>query len=345
MGRRYSPAVLVLAGLVLFGVLGPSARSAKKSESDSATTWFEHASDLMNLRMPGAAPFHLKVAFHAFPGMDFSKKNKSTIITGDGTYEETWLSPKMWRREVTFPGYHAVEVQANGVRRYQADSDYEPSRVLMMLNALLYPVPLNWFSPEYRDSDADWKMEHLTAGAIPYVELTHRERGMNNDWFYYSYAFLPSGILIRSNYLGLVTSWSQDTVFAGKLVPRHFEIEAMQKTLLTADVTIAAPGAADPKLFELAGPPATPGMTMRPFHMFEIKLANYFDPISVFTGPPPGGVFREIIDRKGQARETEIIAAPAPQDDENMVDSERSKRFYPAKVDRDPCEETFWIKG
>jgi hypothetical protein len=299
----------------------------------------------MDIREPGSQPFHLKVAFHAYPGTDFSKKGKSTIVTGDGTYEETWLSPEKWRREVIFTGYHAIEVRANAARKYQADSDYEPSRVLMMLDALLYPVPTNLISPEYSESQENWKIEHLMAGTLPYITLTHRDRGRSDNWFYYSYSFLPKGILVRSNYYGLVTSWDKDSMFAGKLVPLHFETQALGNTLLTADVTIEPAAQADPKLFELAGAPATPGMTMRPLHLFEIKLAEYYDPTSAFIGPPPHGVFREIIDRSGQARETEVIDSPEPRDDENFILINRTKRFYPAKVDGDPCEETFWIRG
>lgn len=343
MAKKHIATSIALIGVALSAAV--SLVSAKKPDSVSAQTWFEHASGLMNLRMPGTAPFRMKVTFHAYPGMDFSKKGKSTIITGDGTYEEVWLSPHQWRREVTFPEYHAVEVEANGVRKYQADSDYEPSRVLMMLNALLYPVPLNWFSPEYRESDEDWKIEHLTAEAMAYVTLTHRDTGTSGRWFYYSYAFLPDGILIRSDYLGLVTSWDKDVQFSGKLIPLHFECQALGHTLLSADVTIEPPGQVDPKLFELAGPAASPGMTMRPFHQFEIKLAQYYDPFSSFAGPPPHGVFREIIDRHGQARETEVIDSPEPGDDENFVRINRTKRFYPAKIDGDPCEETFWLRG
>jgi hypothetical protein len=330
---------------LLLVLLCCGAGSEQARDSASAAGLFEHASAIMNLRSPGAAPFHMQVTFHAYPGMDFAKKGKSSIITGDGSYEEMWLSPEKWRREVRFTGYHAVEVRANGVRKYQADSDYEPSRVLMMLDALLYPVPMNWFSPEYSESHADWKVEHLTAGTMPYVSMTHRERGRNDDWFYYSYSLLHSGIMVRSNYLGLVTSWSRDTVFAGKVVPQHFEIQALGKTLLTADVTITPAGEADAPLFELTGAAATPGMTMRPFHSFEIKRAEYYDPVSVFVGLMPGGVFRQIIDRKGQTRELEVIDAPNPADDEDMVDAVRDKRFYPAKVDGDACEETFWMKG
>ncbi|HTV15135.1 MAG TPA: hypothetical protein VME68_10490 [Acidobacteriaceae bacterium] len=343
-GRSEFLAVLLLATVVpSFSLLTAAPEPVK--EPDSAIAWLKHASELTDIRMPGSPPFHMKVTFHAYAGMDFAKSGKSTIITGDGTYEETWLSPERWRREITFTGYHAVEVRANGARRYQADSDYEPSRVLMMLDALLYPVPRNLISPEFSESHDDWKIEHLAAGTLAYVALTHRDRGLNNDWFYYSYDFLPSGILVRSSYLGLVTSWSGDTVFGARVVPQHFEIQAMGRSLLTADVEISQAVESDPKLFEMAGPPASPGMTMRPFHMFEIKVAELVDPISIYTGPAPRGVTREIVDRQGRVRETELIDAPVPANNENEIKSDRSKRFYPAKVDGDPCEETFWLRG
>ena len=341
-----------LIGATLSALVAIAAGSAVSQASPSGTSepltavgWLQRASDLTNLRLPGSRPFHMKVTFHAFPGVDFSKKSKPTIIAGDGTYEETWLSPEMWRREVIFTGYHAVEVRANGVRKYEADSDYEPSRVLMMLDALLYPIPRNLISPEFPESHENWKLEHLVAGTIPYVVTTHRERGMNDDWFYYSYSFLPHGTLVRSDFYGLVTSWDKDSTFAGKLVPLHFECQAMGQTLLTADVTVEAAAQTGPELFAVAGPPATPGMTMRPLHMFEIKLAQFYDPISTYLGPGGRGVIRQMIDRKGQARETEVIDSPNLPDLVNFFDSARSKRFYPAKVDGDSCEETFWIRG
>jgi hypothetical protein len=78
--------------------------------------------------------------------------------------------------------------------------------------------------------------------------------------------------------------------------------------------------------------------------MFEVKLAEYYDPISTFVGSGTRGAFREIIDRRGQARELEVVDAPDPENDVNFVDANRSKRFYPAKVDGDPCEETFWLR-
>jgi hypothetical protein len=322
---------------------GMAAGSAFAQEPASAREWLARANALTSLREPGSAAFHLKVTFHANPGLDFAKKGKPNVIAGDGTYEETWMSPEQWRREVSFPGYHAVEIRANGVRKYQADSDYEPSRVLMMLDALLYPVPLNFYSREYPESANEWKIDHLTAGNIAYVSLTHRDKGMNDDWFYYSYSILPSGVLVRSSFLGLVTSWSRDTVFAGKVVPRHFETQALGNTLLTADVTIAPADTVDLRLFSLDGPAATPGQTMRPLHVFEIRAAAGMNS-HTFLGPSPRGSYREIVDRRGRVHEVEVIDSPVPQNDENEVAADLTNHWAPAKVDGDPCEETFWAK-
>jgi hypothetical protein len=52
--------------------------------------WFRRAHDQMDLRAPGASPFHMKVTFHAYPGEELlSPGQKPQIMTGDGVYEET----------------------------------------------------------------------------------------------------------------------------------------------------------------------------------------------------------------------------------------------------------------
>ena len=99
----------------------------ERTSVDRPIEWFRRANDATNIRLPGSTPFRMKVTFHAFPGIDFSKPGQSPIQSGDGVYEEVWLSPEKWRREITFGDYHAVEVRADGVRKMQSSSDYEPS--------------------------------------------------------------------------------------------------------------------------------------------------------------------------------------------------------------------------
>src|ERR1035437_8494412 len=74
-------------------------------EPNSSMEWFQRASDETSLRMPGSAPFHIKVTFHAFAGEEMlGAKQKSDFITGEGAYEETWLGGHQWRRGGTLGG-------------------------------------------------------------------------------------------------------------------------------------------------------------------------------------------------------------------------------------------------
>jgi len=52
-----------------------------------------------DLRLDGAPAFHMKASFHSEDG------------SAKGTYEETWVSPKKWRREVSLNDTTVVEVQ------------------------------------------------------------------------------------------------------------------------------------------------------------------------------------------------------------------------------------------
>lgn len=84
------------------------------SEPKSSIDWFQRASDQMNIRLPGAAAFQMTVKFHGYPGEEFlGVGQRPEIVTGDGVYKETWVAPHQWRREITFAGYHAVEVESD----------------------------------------------------------------------------------------------------------------------------------------------------------------------------------------------------------------------------------------
>lgn len=255
---------LLLASLVF------SAPALAGNDPRNATAWFQRADDQMNLRAPGSTPFHMKVTFHALPGLVLDKEDSSQIISGDGTYEETWVAPKKWRREVTLGGYHAVEVQSETTRKMQASSDYEPSRVLMLLEALLYPMPRDLSSPSLSEGHPKWKAENGTAGGLSYVKIS-RTSGPQD--VVHAYLFLPNGVLVQSIEVGIVTSWQDQINFGGKLVPRHFGVQGGTRDLLTAQVTVEPAGTGNPATFELPGEPAEPGMTLRPIHAYEYSLS------------------------------------------------------------------------
>lgn len=238
------------AAFVVLSVALPIGNQTTDGDPKDATGWFIRARDLFNLRAPDAAPFHMRVQFHAYPGIEVQKKTE--IVAGDGTYDEVWMSPRQWRREVTLNGYHAVEVQSERQRRMQATSDYEPSRVLMLMEALLDPVPRNLIEPDLNDIPLGWKLEHRTAGTLAFVSIS-RHWTIPSNTFGFGYLMLPGGMLVQSDQAGLATGWQDEVNFAGKAAPRRITVRAGDRVLLSADVTVQASGAVAPATFELDG--------------------------------------------------------------------------------------------
>lgn len=334
----------LLAGLILggacvglSGTIGPVYGSSVPQPAN-ATDWFRRADNLTNIRMPGSAHFHLRVAFHAYPGIDFSKPGKSEIITGDGTYEEWWVSPEKWRREVSLAGYHAIEVRADGVRKMQASSDYEPSRVLMLLNALLSPIPRNLLEPRLEKDPPDWTVKHLSVGGLNYVQLSSRWTAPINGITYYTdYNFLPSGVLIRTeDRTSMMTSWQGFTPFATRIVPGQIAVQAMGRPLLAATVQIEPlPGTYD--IAQLPGPAAPPGNTLRPIHGWEAEL-KILNPSWAMVGNWERFAFRRVVDRDGKSREVELLATADINVAKAVLPHMRAEKFVPPTMDGSPCE-------
>jgi hypothetical protein len=337
---------LLLAGLWLqANVVIPVHAQPPAPKPKTSIGWFAQASEQMNIRMPGSPPFHMKVTFHAFPGREFlGLGEKSKMMTGDGIYEETWLEPHRWRREVTLASYHAVEVESDKGRKMQASSDYEPSRVLMLLDALLDPIPLNFRSREFRHEGASgWHVVHLSEQNSNLLRISTSsgdERGGVSDAYYLT----PSGLLVLRNFLGLLTSWESDTLFGGKAVPKHVTVKVGDRSLLTADIDIAAAGTVDPTAFDLPVQPADRGTTLRPLRAFEVKSEIDFSPVwttYLSSGSPHAFSFWSVLDRHGRYQEVEVILSPKEGDIEPLLELLKANRNRPPEIDGSPCELEF----
>jgi hypothetical protein len=350
--------------VLLFGVTGLSGAAQtnggdSKNDPKDALGWFERAGDQMNLRELGSAPFHMRVKFHAFPGQELLPPEKSEIIIGDGVYEETWISPEQWRREVTLRSYHAVETHNDRERKMRANSDYEPSRVLMLMESLLNPIPRGLLAPELQDRRTPWKLDRSLVGGHSFVRISNSSSISNGITRGAAYVFLPGGLLLQSNLDDIVTTWQNDALFAGKVVPRHISIQAGgERDLLTAEIEVEQPGKLDSVAYDPPGEPADPGMTLRPLHSYEVKPAELTHSESVqmaMQGPyaghqsSPGVIIHGVVDRHGVFREVEIIYAQGnsgagPSDgSQPVIDAARQYKFRSAEIDGSPCETVFEI--
>ena len=136
---------------------------------------------------------------------------------------------------MTLGGYRAVEVESETGRKMQASSDYEPSRVLMLLEALLYPIPRDLSSPSLGEGHPKWKIENGAVGGLSYERIS-RTSGPQD--VVHAYLFLLTGVLVQSIEVGIVTSWEDQITFGGKLVPRHVGVQGGTRDLLTAHVAV-----------------------------------------------------------------------------------------------------------
>jgi hypothetical protein len=199
-----------LLGWVLIALCTPSATcQTKRMSTRDAMNWFARAKEQVDLRSPGSAPFHLVVKFHAYPGLELLPPEKAEILTGEGLYEETWLGPYQWRREVTLGAYHAIEADGDHVRKMQATSDFVPSRIIMLMVALFGQISSYNLTP-YLESQHHWKSRTLTEGGRRFVKISTAEAHNNLLDLETSYIFLPNGVLVRSSEWDVVTTWEDN---------------------------------------------------------------------------------------------------------------------------------------
>jgi len=355
-------AAFFLVVLVASGQAVQSPQTAPGSESTEPKQpidWLTRAAGRLEIRQAGAAAFHLRANLHAYQGIDFSPPGQSTMVTGNGTYEEWWVSPEKWRREVTLGSYHALEAMSGGVRKFQASSDYEPSRVLMLLRALDEPISPHIVHPDPQHRHVKWKMEPMPD------DLLHRTRisdAADKDGWGPAFQFLPDGTLVRleNGFTGIVTTWRNQTEFAGKQVPGHIAVggEGLGREMLSADLAIEPLGKVDEAQFQLPGPAADASATLRPIDRSKVKdlkltHAERVLPGTIFAELPVGVriIVRSVVDREGTPREVEVagiqnVGQPLTRDQvagtqgeaQLMVQAIQKHRYHPAEINGHPCE-------
>lgn len=95
------------------------------------------------LRKEGGQAFHLRAEIRV------------TTLTGEteqGVYEEFWVSPTRWRREVRLPSYWGIKIVRGDQIARQRSSPIEPGRIQQLMRLMLYPS--NWEKREAKTEKA-----------------------------------------------------------------------------------------------------------------------------------------------------------------------------------------------
>jgi hypothetical protein len=144
---------------------------------------FDRIRQAVDIRLEGSPAFHLKTSFHSEDG------------GAKGTYEETWVSPRKWRREVALNDIVVVEVSREGTFYRTFPGKYAPRLADDILDALSFNLPgdngADFHEPDWTAIDA--KLFNLStlrlsqgyinprAGRMPSRRCTSSRR--RPDWF------------------------------------------------------------------------------------------------------------------------------------------------------------------
>ena len=119
---------------------------------------FDRMRAAQNLRLEGAPSFHLKANF------------QSEDNTAKGIYEETWVAPKKWRREVTLNGNHIVEVRTEDAFYRTFPGQYAPRLADDVIDVLSFGLPgdngADYHAP-------DWTALNTTLVNLPVLRLSN----------------------------------------------------------------------------------------------------------------------------------------------------------------------------
>jgi hypothetical protein len=103
-------------------------------QAENDVSLVRKAIDRCTLDQPGTRPFHLVATLAPSFGRDSASNRRGSI-------EIWWASPTQWKRDLTIPGFHLVEI-TDGSRHWQhSEGDYFPEWLREISIAIIQPVP------------------------------------------------------------------------------------------------------------------------------------------------------------------------------------------------------------
>ena len=97
------------------------------SKQSDATDLFMRAATQQGIRRSGEKPFNLKIHFRAEHIVPKSM---------EGQYQEVWISPDQWRRELVLADFQQVEVGSADSKWVNRNLDFNPRPVHLLMIAL-----------------------------------------------------------------------------------------------------------------------------------------------------------------------------------------------------------------
>jgi hypothetical protein len=216
---------------------------ASAAEAPDIRGIFDRIRATSDLRAQGSPAFHLKASFHT---ADNSQK---------GTYEETWVSPEQWRREVKLSGDSILEVRSAGAIYRMYPGKFASRIGDDVIDAMFFSIP-GAGGEEFHAQD--WRTEHINFGGLAalavetgYISPQGRADAQANRYLVEQ----TTGVLRGRAHEGLLTIFNNMQPYANKSIGRTVLTFDSGLQIQIAVETLESLQNPDPALFKVNAKP------------------------------------------------------------------------------------------
>lgn len=229
--------------------------TGSQAKFEAASFYFKHGRDLTYPRTDGSPSFHMKGTF----------EGRGPLASYRGSYEEIWIGPNRWWRQVTMGNLNAVESRIDddhyGPVADGAIGDAKSAAVVQRVFSLFgaeFPG-YAYFSP-----DTDWQMTEVKFDNIPVLRVSMGPtEGLGSNEFPRAYYFDEKGLVRARTMSHEAITYSEFVEFAGKEVPRQIDSKVDGARVLGAHIDVLEPTQDRPDKFFVL-PAVKPKEWLRP---------------------------------------------------------------------------------
>jgi TonB family protein len=246
-----------------------------------------------DLRLDGAPGFHMKASFHSEDG------------SAKGIYEETWASPKKWRRELKLNDTSVVEVRTETGFYRTFSGKYAPRLADDVIDAISFNLPGDNGNDFH---GADWNIADAKLANLPVLRLSSgyiSPQGKPDALGVLYFVEDKTAFLRGRSHYSAVTVFNDLQPFREKTVARKLTIVGSNAGKIEIAIyTLEPVEKVSEDIFRMDG--------VSPLYTSEDKDERFTQPVAVYTVKPsvPGWHGRVTcavkIDEHGHVRDVDV---------------------------------------
>jgi len=316
-------AITLAVRALLIGLLVASFSFAADSKPQSdGSELIARAALAQGIRQPSGKPFFLHMRIHA---------QGAVSKPMDGVYQELWISPDKWRREIAFPGFQQLEVGDVGSKWVSRNLEFRPGAAYLTAFALNVLETISVLSDETIKS---LSQKNNKGGNLQCAELVFKNGAPSR-----TICFDASGAVASLEWQNRRFEYRDYGKFGDKVFPRSIRVfEDGFKVLDMAADDLAAPPAYKPDVFQHDGSarqmapcerwPTTPSGKVPPHYPSDARASRQQGAVTLYV----------LVSPDGRVEQADVLESAAASLDRAAAEAVRQWTYPPVSCGTAPLE-------